>query len=295
MSLFYGSGVAIVTPFGADGKINYNALDALIAHVINGGADAIFACGTTGEPSTMNIEERENVISFCVKKAAGKVPVFAGSGSNNTQDAVAFSKRCEKLGADGLLVVTPYYNKCTQNGAYLHYKAISDAVNIPIIVYNVPTRTSFNLAPATILRLTEIKNVKAVKEASGDIDQVLEVARLLDGTIDWYIGDDSLTVPAMSIGAKGVISVAANVIPDIMHKITSLCRNGDYASASKLGFKINPFVKKLFCEVNPIACKKALQLIGIDVGVPRLPLTELEAANTESLKKEMLNLGLIGE
>ena len=191
------------------------------------------------------------------------------------------------------MVVTPYYNKCTQNGAYLHYKAISDSVHIPMIVYNVPTRTGFNLAPETILRLSELKNVRGVKEASGDIDQVLEVARLLDGKMDWYSGDDSLTVPAMSIGAKGVISVAANVIPEKMHAITALCANGKYAEAAKLGFAVNPFVKKLFSEVNPIPCKKALQLIGIDAGAPRLPLTEMEPAHVEAMAAEMAKLGLI--
>lgn len=293
MSVFKGCGVALVTPFGKDGKVEFEALDKLLNHVIGGGVNALFACGTTGEPSTMTKEERESVITYCVKKANGKIPVFAGSGANNTADAVEFSVRCEKLGVDGLLVVTPYYNKCTQNGAYLHYKAISDAVHIPIIAYNVPTRTGFNLQPQTILRIGELKNVRGIKEASGDIDQVLEVARLLHGKLDWYSGDDSLTVPAMSIGAKGVISVAANVIPNDVRKMTDLCFDMKYDQAAALGFKINPFVKKLFCEVNPIPCKKALQLIGIDAGVPRLPLTELEQAHTEELSREMQLLGLI--
>lgn len=293
MSLFKGVGVALVTPFAKNGKVDLNVLDKLLTHVIDGGANALFACGTTGEPSTMTKEERETVISVCMKKADGRIPVFAGSGANNTAEAIEFSQRCQALGADGLLVVTPYYNKCTQNGAYLHYKAISDAVDIPIIAYNVPTRTGFNLLPETILRISGLKNVKAIKEASGDIDQLLEVARLLDGKCDYYSGDDSLTVPAMSIGAQGVISVAANVIPDRMRKITDLCFGGDYVSASKLGFEINPFVKKLFCEVNPIPCKKALCLMGIDVGAPRLPLTELEEAHTQELIAEMKKLGLI--
>lgn len=293
MTLFDGCGVALVTPFGSDGNVNFEALEKLLEHVMSGGADALFACGTTGEPSTMSQKERESVISFCVKRAAGKIPVFAGSGCNNTAEAAEFSRRCEKLGADGLLVVTPYYNKCTQNGAYLHYKAVSEAVGIPIVAYNVPTRTSFNLAPQTLLRLAELKNVKAVKEASGDIDQVLEAARLLCGVLDWYIGDDSLTVPAMSIGAKGVISVAANVLPAQMHEITALCRDGKFREAAMLGFKINPFVKKLFCEVNPIPCKKSLELMGIEAGAPRLPLTELEPEHTEQLKAEMQKLGLI--
>ncbi len=293
MSLFKGCGVALVTPFDKNGNVNFEALDELLTHVIKGGVSALFACGTTGEPSTMTKAERESVISACVKKANGKIPVYAGSGANNTAEAVAFSRRCEELGVDGLLVVTPYYNKCTQGGAYLHYKAISDAVNIPIIVYNVPTRTGFNLSPQTVLKLCELKNVKGIKEASGDIDQMLEVARLIHGKMDWYSGDDSLTVPAMSIGAKGVISVAANVIPDTMSKITSLCFENKYSEAAKLGFDINPFVKKLFIEVNPIPCKKALNLMGINAGAPRLPLTELEPEHTELLKAEMQKLGII--
>lgn len=294
MALFKGAGVALVTPFSENG-VNYDALDALLTHVLDGGADALFACGTTGEPSTMTKEERTSVISACVKKAKGRVPVFAGSGGNNTAEAIAFSQTCEKLGVDGLLVVTPYYNKCTQNGAYAHYKAISDSVHIPIIAYNVPTRTGFNLAPATIARLAELKNVRGIKEASGDIDQMLEVARLVRGKMDFYSGDDSLTVPSMSIGAKGVISVAANVIPRQMHDIVSLCEKGNYEQAASLAFTVYPFVKKLFCEVNPIPCKKALQLMGIDAGTPRLPLTEMEPEHTEALREEMAKLGLIAK
>ncbi|MCI8459399.1 MAG: 4-hydroxy-tetrahydrodipicolinate synthase [Clostridia bacterium] len=293
MALFNGAGVALVTPFDSNGGVNFSALDALLTHVLDGGVGALFACGTTGEPSTMTKQERESVISYCVQKANGKVPVFAGSGGNNTQEAIAFSRRCEELGVDGLLVVTPYYNKCTQNGAYLHYKAISESVHIPIIAYNVPTRTGFNLAPATVARLCELPNVRGIKEASGDIDQMLEVARLISGKMDFYSGDDSLTVPAMSIGAKGVISVAANVIPSEMQEITELCEQGNYSQAAQLGFRVNPFVKKLFSEVNPIPCKKALQLLGIDAGIPRLPLTEMEPEHTQALRAEMQKLGLI--
>ncbi|MCI8413552.1 MAG: 4-hydroxy-tetrahydrodipicolinate synthase [Clostridia bacterium] len=293
MSLFNGCGVALVTPFDKEGNVSFEALDSLLSHVINGGVDALFVCGTTGEPSTMTKQERESVISHCIRFAKGKIPVFAGSGGNNTAEAVAFSRRCEELGADGLLVVTPYYNKCTQNGAYLHYKEISDAVHIPVIAYNVPTRTGFNLKPETIARLCELKNVRGVKEASGDIDQMLEVARLTHGKMDFYIGDDSLTVPAMSVGAKGVISVAANVVPDKMSKLTALCAQGDYAQAAELSFTLSPFIKKLFCEVNPIPCKKALEFLGIAAGVPRLPLTEAEPAHAREIRDELIALGLI--
>lgn len=293
MALFTGAGVALITPFHNDGGVNFDALDKLLDHVLAGGADALFACGTTGEPSTMTADERISVISACVKKAKGKVPVFAGSGGNNTAEAIRFSQKCEELGVDGLLVVTPYYNKCTQNGAVAHYKAIAESVHIPIIAYNVPTRTGFNLAPATIARLAELPNVRGIKEASGDIDQMLEVARLISGKMDFYSGDDSLTVPAMSIGAKGVISVAANVIPDTMHEITSLCFAGNYPEAAKRAFTVYPFIKKLFCEVNPIPCKKALQFIGIDAGAPRMPLTEMESEHAEALRAEMQKLKLL--
>lgn len=293
MALFRGVGVALVTPFNGDGAVDLDALDKLLSHVIDGGADALFACGTTGEPSTMTIDERETVIRACVQKAKGKIPVFAGSGGNNTQEVIRFSRACESWGADGLLVVTPYYNKCTQNGAYAHYKAVSDSVHIPIIAYNVPTRTGFNLAPATVARLSELPNVRGIKEASGDIDQMLDVARLTCDKLDFYSGDDSLTVPAMSVGAKGVISVAANVIPRQMHELTELCRSGDYEQAARLSFTLSPFIKALFCEVNPIPCKKALQLLGINAGAPRMPLTELESEHVELVKREMQKLGLI--
>ena len=292
MAVFSGVGVALVTPFDEEGHVNYEALLKLLEHVCDGGVGALFACGTTGEPSTMTKAEKEGVIEACVKFAKGKIPVFAGCGSNNTAEAVALAKRCEQLGVSGLLVVTPYYNKCTQTGAYLHYKAISDAVNIPIIAYNVPARTGFNMSPDTVLRLTELRNVVAIKEASGNLEQMMEVARLTRGALDLYSGDDNLTVPAMAIGAKGVISVAANVIPDRMVRLTNLCAAEKFHEAATLAFEISPFVKKLFCEVNPIPCKAALKLIGIDAGLPRMPLTELEPTHAQELKDEMVKLGL---
>lgn len=292
MALFKGSGVAMVTPFDENG-VNYSAVDKLIEHIISGNSGALFVCGTTGEPSTMSSLERETLISYCIKKVNRRIPVFAGSGGNNTAETVRFSKRCEELGVDGLLVVTPYYNKCTQNGLIAHFSAISDAVNVPIIAYNVPTRTGFNIQPETYVKLSAIKNIKAIKEASGNIDQVLEVARLMHGKLDLYSGDDSLALVAMSLGAIGVISVAANVIPEKISKMTALALEEKYSQAREIQFEIAPFVKTLFSEVNPIPCKKALQFIGIPVGAPRLPLTEMEPAHAEVLKAEMQKLKLI--
>lgn len=294
MALFEGCGVALVTPFDELGKVNFGALEKLLCHVTEGGVNALIACGTTGEPSAMTQEEREQVISYCVKFACGKIPVLAGSGGNNTQDVVKFSRRCEELGADGLLVVTPYYNKCTQQGAYLHYKTISDSVHIPIVAYNVPGRTGFNLLPETVEKLSDLKNVRGIKEASGNVEQLLEVARRVYDKMHIYSGDDNLTVPAMAVGAQGVVSVAANVIPRQMCELTQLCRTGNYLQAAKRTYALSPFMKRLFCEVNPIPCKKALQLLGIDVGLPRLPLTELEPEHTDLLRADMHRLGLIG-
>ncbi len=292
MPLFKGSGVAMITAFGQKG-INYDAQEKIIEHIITGGSDAIFVCGTTGEPSTMTAAEREALIAFTVKSARGRVPVFAGSGGNNTAEAVQFSKRCEALGADGLLVVTPYYNKCTQNGLIRHFSAIGEAVGIPILVYNVPTRTALNVLPETAEKLAGVKNVRAVKEASGDIHQISEVIRLTGKTLDVYSGDDSLTVPAMSLGAAGVISVAANVIPRQMHDMAVLCASGKFTEAAALHFQYARLMKLLFCEVNPIPVKKAMNLLGFAAGVPRLPLTEMEPDNAERLAKEMKELGII--
>lgn len=295
MELFEGCGVALVTPFAKSGKLNFEAFDKLLDRVIGGGADALVVCGTTGEPSTMTLTERESVISHCVSFVRGRVPVYAGSGGNNTAEVIKFSRRCEELGVDGLLVVTPYYNKCTQKGAYLHYKAVSDSMHLPIIAYNVPGRTGFNLLPETVAKLGDLKNVRGIKEASGNMEQMLEVSRLTRGKMTVYSGDDALTVPAMSVGAKGVISVAANVVPEKMSALTHSCLKGDFDKAARISFELYPLMKKLFCEVNPIPCKKALEFVGIEAGIPRLPLTEMEEAHAEELREIMKNLGLIKE
>lgn len=293
MSLFTGVGVAMITPMTDEG-VNYHATEQLIEHVIDGGAGGLFVLGTTGEPSTLTEAERNELLHFVIAKTRKRIPVFAGTGTNNTAEAVRRSVAAEQAGADGLLVVTPYYNKCTQNGLYEHYRAINDAVRIPIVAYNVPPRTRVNIEPATAVRLAELTNVKALKEANGEIDHLLDMLHALDGKLDVYSGDDSLTVTAMSHGAKGVISVAANIIPAEMRTLTDLCLKNDFAAAGALQLRMLPLLRALFCEVNPIPAKKAAELIGIAAGKPRLPLTEMEPAHAERLRQAMLAFGCKG-
>lgn len=292
MSLFTGSGVAMVTPFDENG-VNYNATDALLEHIIKGGTDCLFVLGTTGEPSTMLEEEKTEFVKYVIEKIDKKIPVVVGSGSNSTLKAINYSRKYEDMGADGLLVVTPYYNKCTQKGAVEHYKAIADNVEIPIIAYNVPSRTGFNLSATAVDKLCDIKNIVGIKEASGDINHILDIARVTDGKIDLYSGDDSLTIPTISLGGKGIISVAGNVVPDMIHKMSILALNQNFKAATQIQFKLTNFMRLLFCEVNPIPCKKALQFLGIDVGLPRLPLTEMEENAAIRLRDEMKALKLI--
>lgn len=294
MALFKGCGAAMVTPFGNDGNINYNVLERYIEHLVSGGVSALFPFGTTGEPATVTAEEYEKATEFIVEKAAGRVPVIVGAGSNSTALACEHAEKARECGADAVLVVTPYYNKCTQRGIIEHYKAVAKAAKIPVIAYNVPTRTCVNIAPQTIAQLAKIDGVIGIKEASGDIDQFQDAAKVCDETgFDLYCGDDSLTTIAMALGSLGTISVAANPAPAYMSKLCSLCADGDYKQARILQFKLAEFIHSLFCEVNPIPVKKAMQLIGIDVGLPRLPLTELEPEHTERLKTAMREVGLI--
>lgn len=292
MSIFKGVGVALVTPMDDKG-INFPEYGRLIDHVIAGGASALFAGGTTGEPATMTMEERIQLFRFAVRHTAGRVPVIIGTGSNNTASAVEMSRIAEAEGADGLLVVTPYYNKCTQNGLVAHYNSIADAVNIPIVLYNVPTRTGVRIKPETAVKLSEHPNIVALKDASENIDDLLEMCRLCRGKLDIYSGNDSYTVFLMALGALGVVSVVANVVPDRMAAITNACLADDYVKARELAFALDPLAKALFTEVNPIPTKKALEYIGIKAGKPRMPLTELEPAHAEQLKKVMENLGVI--
>lgn len=293
MALFKGVGAAMVTPFGKDGNVDYDVLERYIEHLISGGTSALLPFGTTGEPATVTPSEYEKAVEFIVQKAKGRVPVIVGAGSNSTAIACEHAKTAKELGADGVLVVTPYYNKCTQRGIVEHYKAVAKA-GAPVIVYNVPSRTCVNIIPKTLAELAEIDNIVGIKEARGDIDQFQDTAKVCAETgLALYCGDDSLTTVSIALGGTGVISVAANPAPKYMSELCNLCFNGDYESARALQFKLSEFIHSLFCEVNPIPVKKAMQLLGFDVGLPRLPLTELEPEHTARLTAAMKDIGLI--
>lgn len=295
MSLFSGCGVAMITPFGADGNINYEVLEKYIERLISGGVSALLPFGTTGEPPTVSAQEYEKATKFIISKTRRRVPVIVGAGSNSTAAAAEKAALVKSWGADGALVVTPYYNKCTQKGIVAHYKAVAHAAGgLPILAYNVPTRTCVNVAPATIKELSEIDGLVGIKEASGDIDQFQNAAKVCAETgFDLYCGDDSLTVIAYSLGSLGTISVAANPAPKQMSELCALCESGNFKDARKLQFKLSEFIHSLFCEVNPIPVKKAMQLIGIDAGSPRLPLTELEPEHIELLRSTMKKAGIL--
>lgn len=282
MELFTGSGVALITPFDENGEVNYSRFREILEfHVINH-TDAIIVTGTTGEGSTLNDEEKISVIEFTVNIINNRIPVIAGTGSNDTRHAAEFSKRVERLGVDGLLVVTPYYNKGNENGIYEHYKAIAEGVKIPIIMYNVPSRTGVNLSIQLLKRLAQIENITALKEASGNISYVAEVAREVP-ELDIYSGNDDMVVPVLSLGGKGVISVSANIIPDISHDITVSFLKGDVKKARELQLKYNDLVNALFLETNPVPIKEAMNFLGYEVGNCRLPLGVMEEANRRKL------------
>ncbi len=289
--LFTGSGVALITPFKG-GEIDYEAYGNLIDWQIEQGTDAIIACGTTGEPSTMSAEEKNAVIAFAVERAAGRIPVIAGAGTNNTAAVIESSKRAQKMGVDGLLLVTPYYNKTTQQGLVAHFTAVADSVDIPIILYNVPSRTGLNMLPETAAALCEHPNICGVKEASGNIEQITELARLCADKIALYSGNDDHILPIMSLGGQGVISVLANVMPAQTHELVYSFLNGDLQRSRELQFAMNPLVKLLFCEVNPIPAKAAVSLLGRCVDEVRLPLVPMTQANKLKLAAEMRRLGL---
>lgn len=292
MSVFTGAGVAIVTPFHEDYSINYEAFAELIEYQIANSTDAIIVMGTTGESATTSIEEHIEAIRFCVKTVNKRVPVVAGTGSNATDTAIHLSVEAEKCGADGLLVVSPYYNKATQNGLYRHFKAIADSVKLPIILYNVPSRTGCNILPETVVRLcSEVENIVGVKEASGNISQIMKLFALADGKVDVYSGNDDQIVPILALGGKGVISVLSNVAPRQTHDICKLYFDGKTAESAALQLKAIPLVDALFCEVNPIPVKKGVALMGIAAGPLRMPLSEIEPAHEEMLKKAMAEFG----
>lgn len=294
MSIFKGSGVAIVTPMQDNGEVNYEEFARLIDFQIENGTDAIIVCGTTGESSTLTHEEHLEVIRYCVKKVAGRVPVVAGTGSNCTETAVYLSKEAEDAGVDGLLLVSPYYNKATQNGLYAHFKAVADSVKIPVLLYNVPSRTGCNILPETVVRLCkDVENIAGVKEASGNIGQIAHLAAIGDGIVDIYSGNDDQIVPIMSLGGLGVISVLANVAPAKTHAICQRFLDGDCAESRRLQLEAMELCNALFCEVNPIPVKKALNLMGLISGNLRMPLTEMEPENAKRLERAMKNYGIL--
>jgi len=294
MPIFKGAGVAIVTPFTQDDKVNFEELGKMIDFQIAGGTDAIIICGTTGESSTLTHEEHDACIKFAVEHTAGRVPVIAGTGSNSTAEAIRLSTHAQNNGADALLLVTPYYNKATQKGLIQHYIAIANSVDLPIILYNVPSRTGVNILPQTAVTLAKnVKNIVAIKEASGNISQVAELAALADGCIDIYSGNDDQVVPLLSLGGVGVISVLSNVMPKLTHDMVMSYLNGDVKLSRQLQLSVMNLNKALFCEVNPIPVKEALNMMGWNAGAVRSPLCEMEPQHKELLRKELTAMKLI--
>ena len=294
MSIFTGAGCAIITPFTAEGAVDYPALDCLLDFQINNGTDAIIICGTTGESSTLSEAEHSDVIAHTVKYVNHRVPVIAGTGSNDTQTAIMLSKQAEDDGADAVLVVTPYYNKATQNGLKKHFKLIAEAIHVPVILYNVPSRTGCNIQPETAVWLARnVENIVAIKEASGNISQIGHLFAIANGDIDVYSGNDDQIVPLLSLGGKGVISVLSNIAPRQTHEIVQKYHDGDVAGSAKMQLEAMNLINALFCEVNPIPVKKASELMNLCGGGVRLPLTEIEAANAERLANAMRDYGLL--
>lgn len=293
--LFQGLATALITPFRKDGSVDFDAYERLLCHQLQNGVDALLVLGTTGEPPTLTDEEKEEIIKFAVKVIGGKVPVIVGAGSNSTASMVQACKRGAKYGADALLVVTPYYNKCTQDGLVEHYRAACEATDLPVIAYNVPGRTGVNIKPETAAKMAEkLPKLIGLKEACGNMAQILETARLIDGSnMTLYSGDDGLAMPIFAAGGKGLISVASNPAPALTKELVSACLAGDYESARKIQFRLQPFFDVLFCEVNPIPAKKACALLGICEDEVRLPLTRMTEGNAEKLAGIMRSLGLI--
>lgn len=293
MSIFTGSGVAIVTPFKEDKTVDFVAFEKLINFQIENNTDAIIVCGTTGEPSTLTEEERFKVIKFCVDKVAKRVPVIAGAGCNDTMQSVKMCKRCEEIGVDGLLIVTPYYNKTTQKGIINHYKIIAESVKLPIILYNVPSRTGLNMLPKTVLELSKVDNIVGIKEASGNISQIVEIASICKEDFYIYSGNDNQILPILSIGGKGVISVMANIIPKDTHNIIQKFLDNDFEESKKIQLLSVELASALFCEVSPIPVKTALEIMGYGKAYFREPLIDMEPDNIIVLKNAMKNYGLI--
>ena len=292
MSIFTGSGVAIVTPFLPDGSVNYDKLDELIEYHIDHKTDAIIICGTTGESSTLTEEEHMECIKFTIQQVKKRVPVIAGTGSNATFTTIEMSREAVEYGADALLLVTPYYNKATQKGLVAHYKAVADEAKAPIILYSVASRTGLNIAPETAAELAKIDNIVAIKEASGNISQIAKIMQLTDGKLDLYSGNDDQIVPLLSLGGKVVISVLANIAPEYTHDICRKFFDGDLKGSLKMQLDALPLIDKLFCEVNPIPVKTAMNLLGKEVGGLRMPLSPMEEAHKQALAEEMKKFGM---
>ena len=294
MAIFEGAGVALVTPFTESGEVNYPKLKEIVKEQIAGGTDAIIACGTTGESATMSHEEHLDVIRYVCEVVNHRIPVIAGTGSNSTKEAIHLSQGAEKAGADGLLLVTPYYNKATQNGLIAHYTAIANSVSLPILLYHVPSRTGVTMKPETIVKLCkDVPNIVGVKEASANFSAIAEIMQLADGCVDLYSGNDDQIVPLLSLGGKGVISVLSNVAPRQTHDICASFFEGDVKKSCEMQLKAIPVINALFCEVNPIPVKAAMNMMGKEVGPLRLPLTEMEPQNKERLKKAMEEYGIL--
>ena len=294
MAIFTGAGVAIVTPMHEDESVNFEKLGELIEEQIAGGTDAIIICGTTGESATLTHEEHLETIRYAIEKTAGRIPVIAGTGSNDTNTAIYLSTEAEKYGADAVLLVTPYYNKATQKGLIRHFTRIANSISLPIVLYNVPSRTGCNLLPETVAYLAEhVENIQAIKEATGDISQIARLMRLAGDKIDLYSGNDNQIVPILSLGGKGVISVLSNVAPAQTHAITQAWFDGDPQLSCKLQLEALDLCDALFCEVNPIPVKTALNLMGKEAGPLRGPLCEMEDAHVERLRKAMEEYGIL--
>lgn len=292
-TIFTGAGVAIVTPMNEDSSINFDRLGENIDYQIENGTDAIIICGTTGESSTMTDEEHTECIRYAIERTNKRIPVIAGTGSNDTKYAIELSQEAQKLGADGLLLVTPYYNKTSQRGLVAHYNAIANNVDIPIILYNIPSRTGVNIAIDTYVQLADNKNIVAVKEASGNIGYVAKVMNTIGDKIDVYSGNDDQIVPLMSLGAKGVISVLSNVMPKETHQMAQYCLDNDFHSASKMQLELLDLINHLFIDVNPIPVKQAMNLMGLNVGECRMPLYKMSDNDIQTLKNSLVAHGLI--
>ncbi|HBF6461848.1 TPA: 4-hydroxy-tetrahydrodipicolinate synthase [Clostridioides difficile] len=289
--LFKGSAVALVTPFTEDNNVNFEKLGELIEYHIENGTDALVVCGTTGEATTMSESEIFAVIKYTVEKVNKRIPVIAGTGSNNTMLSVHMSQEAEKLGVDGLLIITPYYNKTNEKGLRLHFETIANSVKLPIILYNVPGRTKVNIKPSVVAELAKIDNIVAVKEASGDLAQVAEIAKLVPKDFAIYSGNDDTILPLLSLGGSGVISVLANICPKETHDLVTKFFEGDIEGSKKLQLDMDALIAALFIEVNPVPVKTAMNILGFNVGDLRLPLAEMEETNLNVLKQELTNFG----